>query len=237
MQSIIKRCRGILIDIAAPLVLFYGLRAGGVSDMVALIVGMVPPLGSALYSLARTRRTDAFGMLVLAAMVLSLIASLLAGSPRDLLVRNALVSAPLGIWVLVTVWRGTPISFEVTRTLMPQLAPAMDRLWVERPRFRRAWRQITAMWGILGLVDAGLRIYFSYTLAVATVPVLDIAVTIGTVVALQIPTHLFLRRSGCWVVLFERRARAAYLASAPMRRRADPHATASSAAASHRFGG
>ena len=237
MQAILKRSRGILFDIVGPLALFYGLRAGGVSDTTALVIGMVPPLGNALHSLARERKTDAFGILVLAAMLLSLGASLFSGSPRELLVRNALITAPLGIWVLVTAWRGTPMSFQVTRTLLPGRAEAMDRLSDERPRFRRAWRQITVMWGILGLVDAAFRVYFALTLPVSAVPALDTAVTIATVVALQIPTHLFLLRSGCWLVLFDRRARSAYMGSETRRRRADLRATSSSAGANPHFGG
>lgn len=237
MQAIMKRYRGILFDIVGPLALFYGLRAGGASDIAALAIGMVPPLGSALYSLVRERETDAFGILVLAAMLLSVGASLFSGSPRELLVRNALITAPLGIWVLVTAWRGTPMSFQVTHALLPGRVAVMDRLWDERPRFRRAWRQITIMWGILGLADAAFRVCFALVLPVAAVPVLDTAVTIATVVALQVPTHLFILRSGCWRVLFDRRARSAYVASAPRRRRADLHATASSVAANPHSGG
>lgn len=220
--AVVKRGRGLLLDIGAPLALFYGLHMVGASDTSALVISMIPPLASTVYGIARERKADAFGLLVLAAMVLSLAASLIAGSPRELLVRNALITAPLGIWVLLTARRGTPMSYEVTRTLLPGRAALMDRLWSQRPRFRRAWRQITAMWGILGLVDAGLRIYFAATLSIAAVPAIDMVVTIVTVIALQVPTHLFILRSGCWLILFDRRGRAAYEASERSEGSADP---------------
>ena len=48
----------IVFDIATPLALYYGLRAVGVSNVNALLVGTVPGLISAAISIARRRRTD-----------------------------------------------------------------------------------------------------------------------------------------------------------------------------------
>jgi len=78
----------------------------------------------------------------------------------------------------------------------------MDRLWGEDPRFRHAWRRITVIWGITSVVDAVIRVVVAYTLPVPVVPAMDPVITVITIVALQIPTLVLLRRSGTWHLVF-----------------------------------
>ena len=92
-----------------------------------------------------------------------------------------------------------------TRTLLPGRAAVMDELWATQPRFRTAWRQITVLWGIVLVIDAILRIVMATRLPVDLVPGLDAALTIGTMLLLQVPTNLLLLRSGHWHRLFGRR--------------------------------
>lgn len=188
----------LLIDLALPAALFYGLRAYGVDDVTALVAGMVPPLLRSVYTVIRQRRIDPLGALILAGMVISLVTGIISDSPRQLLIRNAWVSAPLSLWTLATLWARRPIQFTVTRELMPARAPLMDHLWETDAGFRRAWRHITIVWGVLMLVDAGLRIVISMTLPIGMVPVIDTVISIVTVIGLQLPTHLIMRRTGYW---------------------------------------
>ncbi len=197
--------RTLLLDLAAPLVLYYVLHAWGVDDVVALAVGGVPPAITVIVTAVRSRRVDVLALAVVVSMVVGLVGSLIGGSPRELLARGAWLSAPLGLYTLVTAWFPRPICFELTRTMLPHRAAVMDELWDSNERFRRAWREITVMWGVLLAVDAGLRIAMSATLPVPLVPALDTALTVGTTVLLQVPTHLLLRRSGCWDQLFRPR--------------------------------
>lgn len=130
------------------------LRAGrlGVSDTVALAVGAVPPLLAALWTAARHGRQDGFALAVIGA---GLLASLISGSPREILVRGALLSFPVGVWTLVSLRARRPLTFLATRTLLPHKADLMDRLWDTDPAFRRAFRAITVMWGSCRSPTAG----------------------------------------------------------------------------------
>ena len=78
----------------------------------------------------------------------------------------------------------------------------MDRLWDEDPRFREAWRRITVLWGITSIIDAVIRVVVAYTLPIPVVPAMEPVITVATIVALQIPTIVLLRRSGTWHVVF-----------------------------------
>lgn len=199
--------RNLLLDLAAPLVLYYVLHACGVDDVLALAAGAVPPAVTVIVTAVRARRVDVLAAAVVVSMVLGLVASLLGGSPRELLARGAWLSAPLGLYTLATLWLPRPMCFEVTRTMLPHRAAVMDEVWDTDERFRRAWRDITIMWGVLLAVDAGLRVWMASTLPVPTVPALDTALSVATTVVLQVPTHLQLRRSGSWDRLFRSQTR------------------------------
>jgi hypothetical protein len=195
----------LLVDVAAPLVLFYGLHAAGVDDLTALALGGAPPAIKAVVTVARGRRVEPVALAVFVAMTVGLVASLITGDPRELLVRNALLSLPFGIWTLATLWLRRPLTFRVTQTLFPHRAALMDELWEGDPRFRRAWQSITVMWGGVLLLDCALRVLMAATLPVPAVPALDTALSVVTLVAMQIPTNVVLYRSGSWHLLFGRR--------------------------------
>lgn len=194
--------RTLLVELAAPLLLYYGLHAWGVSDVVALVAGAVPAAAGTVVSAVRGRRIEPVSAAMFAMMVLGLLATVISGNPRQLLARGAWLSAPAGIWTLGTLLRGLPMCSITTRAILPGRAAVMDRLWATEPSFRQAWRSITAVWGSVLLADSGVRVWMAYTLPVPSVPALDTTLTIASVVLLQLPTHLLLRRSGCWDLLF-----------------------------------
>lgn len=198
-----------LLDLAAPVAVYHALRACGVGDLAALAAGALPPAAHAAVTAVRERRVEPVAVVVVLTTLVGLVAALTAGGPRDLLARGAWLTAPSGLWVLSTlwpaVWRGRPFCFLATRALLVHRSALMDRLWAGEPRFRRAWRQITAVWGLALLADSGLRVLMAHTLPVPVVPALDAVLTVGTAVVLQLPTHLLLHRSGCWRLLFASR--------------------------------
>jgi hypothetical protein len=199
----------LVLDIGLPVGLYYGLKAAGVSDLNALLVGTVPPLISSAVSFARKRRTDLLGMVVILSLVGSTTVGLLGGDARMLLIRGAWVSLPFAAVTLWSLRHPQPLCFTFTRAFLPRRAAVMDRLWESDPRFRHAWRQITVLWGITSIIDAAVRVGMTYTLPVSVVPALDTVLTVLSVIALQIPTHVLLRRSGTWHLVFSPRGPAA----------------------------
>ncbi|MEJ2862782.1 VC0807 family protein [Actinomycetospora flava] len=191
----------VLLDIAGPLIVYYVLHALGVDDLVALTASALPPLVHLVVTGVRDRRLPPIAVLALIALVAGLASALVAGSPRELLARDAWISAPLGLWMLITL-RGRPFCFTVTQTLLPHRAELMENLWITDAPFRRVWRTITAAWGAVGLADSALRVVMASTLPVPVVPALGTALGVVSIVLLQIPTHVLLRRAGYWSVMF-----------------------------------
>ncbi|MEU8223983.1 VC0807 family protein [Kribbella sp. NPDC048915] len=199
----------LIVDIGLPLGLFYGLRALGVTDLISLLVGVIPGLVSSAVSLVRNRRTDLVGMAVVVSMVASTVVALIGGDARVLLVRNAWVSLPFALITLWSLRHPQPLTYVVTRALFAPRAAIMDWLWETNARFREAWKWITVWWGIACIIDAIARVVIAYTLPISVVPATDPIITIATIVALQPVTLVLLHRSGTWHQVFARRLRPA----------------------------
>lgn len=192
----------LVVDIGLPLALFYGLKALGASNLTALLAGVVPGLISSAVSLVRERRTDLVGMAVVLSLVGSAVVAVLGGDARLLLVRNAWISLPFAGITLWSLRHPRPLTYTVTQAMMPRRAAVMDELWDTNERFRSAWKWITVCWGIAAILDAVIRIALAYTLPISVVPATDPVITVLTIVVLQIPTHVLLRRTGTWHRVF-----------------------------------
>lgn len=89
-----------LLGLVAPIALYYGLRAAGAGIVPSLIAGTVATAGSAIVQAIRHRRIDALGVTVLILLVVGAGVSVLAGSQRFLLAKDAVLTAVWGTWFL-----------------------------------------------------------------------------------------------------------------------------------------
>lgn len=195
---------GAVANLVAPLAIYHGLRAAGLSQLTALLVTSVPPAVHAGITTLRKRTADVVGLLVLIGILSGVVTALLSGSPRDLLVRNAWASAALSIGALATLRAERPLTFVLTRAVLPHRMALMDHLWDRDDGFRAAWRRITICWGAALVVDAGLRVLIALRAPVDLAPSIDLALVIVTVLVMQVPTHVILWRAGVWRRLFAR---------------------------------
>ena len=205
----------VLFGLAAPIALYYGLRAAGAGIVPSLIAGTAAPAGSAIVQAIRHRRIDALAVTVLTLLVLSAGVSVLAGSPRFLLAKDAVLTAVWGTWFLLSLRGRRPLTFRFTRPLLEGhrifdpgtriwSAPterSWDELWELVPRFRRMWQVTTVIWGAAFLFDAAVRVVMACTLPVNDVPALAGVLWLVTFLLLQIITNVYLSRSGLWPIL------------------------------------
>jgi len=195
----------LVTDLAGPIALFYGLRAAGASNVVALTVGTVPPLLSAVVTFIRQRRVDALGVFVAAIFVLSIVASLVTDSPRFLLLKDGWLTGAAGGAFLASLWGRRPLAFTFSRPLLERRFSSgnqtWDDLWDHVPRFRRIWQVSTVFWGVGLILDAGLRVVIAYALPVDLVPLWNgIQYGVFTLLLLVI-TNIYHARAGLWDIL------------------------------------
>jgi hypothetical protein len=207
--------RALVLDMVAPIALFYGVRGLGGSIWLALIAGGAVTAAGVLFGLVTRRGVDAMGFLVLAALAVSAAFSLVTGSPRALLARDGLLTGAWAAYMYLSLLARRPATYVISRPLLEGrrvfdqsarrwVRPAdrtWDDLWRDVPRFRHIWAVVTVIWGTAILADAVIRVTMAYTLPVNLVPVLGGALWPVTFVLLQVVTNVYLFRSGFWRIL------------------------------------
>jgi hypothetical protein len=184
----------VVFEVVVPMVLFYGLRAAGVSQWWALMAGVLVAAPYVLWTIARNRRVDLVALVTLSVLVLSVVLGLLSDNPRTLAIREgwtAALGGLFGAWMLVTVFVGRPAQLTLGRTIAEvkrgaEGAAAWAARWDTDPRFRRGLRINTAVWGAVLFASAIVHVALVYTLPIDLISGVTSAVwfaTLGCLVA------------------------------------------------------
>jgi intracellular septation protein A len=172
-----------IFDIGGPLVTYAVLRSAGRGAVTSLVVsGVFPALGVAIGIIAH-RRADAIGILVLAGIAVGTVLGLIAHSARLVLLEGSVPTGVFGLICLGSLWRRRPLMFRFALEFMGPDTPKgreFDGLW-QYEEFRRAFRNLTVVWGLAYLMEAAARIVIvertSTGVALAVSKVMPLAVT------------------------------------------------------------
>lgn len=186
----------LLINAVVPIAVFYGLRAAGVDQWPALMLGLVAPAATTVHSVLTKRRIDMLAGLVMTVLLLSVGLSFLTGSPRMLLARDGWITAVAGIWILLTLPR-TPYYLYALRTFTGgALREQINAAWCDTPAFRRVVHAGTMIWGFALLLDAATTVILAYTLPIDSVPLIGAVKLVALVILAEVISQLYFRRKG-----------------------------------------
>jgi hypothetical protein len=203
--SLRRQLLGLAVGIVVPTALYYVFHAAGLSNLTALTLAAIVPALSAVYNLLVRRNVDAFALLGLASIVVTIVPSLIAHDPRFLLARDGLITGLWGCWFYATLHLRRPAAFLFARPLMEGRkvfgTRPWERLWETSHQFRRIWRFATVVFGTGLLIDAVIRVVIAYTLPVSVVPALGGALWPVTFVLIQVVTNIYYHRAGLYRIL------------------------------------
>jgi hypothetical protein len=149
-----------ILDIAAPLVAYSLLRSAGLTAVTALVLsGAFPAVGVAM-GVARHRRLDVVGALVLAGIIVGTVLGLISHNARLVLMEGSVPTAVFGVGCLGSLWAQRPLIYSFALEFIgPDTAKGreMTSLW-RYQGYRRVLRVITAVWGVAFLLEAALRV-------------------------------------------------------------------------------
>jgi uncharacterized membrane protein len=177
--------RTVLMDVAPPLVAYYGLRAAGASEYVALLSATVLSGARVLYGVIRSRRFDPFAAYLLLTFGLSLAVGLASTDPRTILIGNTLVNGVGGLIFLGSCLVGTPLT---------QVVGARFRDTSEAPPNRGMHVALSAMWGIGLLIEVAVRLVVISQLSVDAANGVNSAITLPVIGLLALATIMITRR-------------------------------------------
>lgn len=157
---------GYVVDVVAPMALFFVLNRLGVPPIWSLLLGSAIVLLSMTVNTVRQRRVDRVGILVLVEIAVSIVLLFVWRDPRFLLAKPSLYTAIAGVYLIATSFRGRPLTydgaFQIGTKGDPVRSAAFARCWERSSQFRRTLRIASFGWGLACLVDAVLRVVVVY---------------------------------------------------------------------------
>ncbi|WP_338081119.1 VC0807 family protein [Cryptosporangium phraense] len=158
------------LDLVAPLVVFYGLRAAGVDQWWALLASAAVPAVVIAARFVRHRRLDFGALFALTLVGAGLVLSALSGNPRALLVRDAwlwVVGGVAGLWLIASCFYGRPGLFTLFRSFLvtrygAERVAVFEARWDVEAKFRHDMRVITLVWGLALTLNAVVTVFIAY---------------------------------------------------------------------------
>jgi hypothetical protein len=178
----------LLVNAVAPYLAYQLLTDRGVDSLQALQTSAIFPVVGLARGYVRSRRLDIIGLISLVLIVLGVVASLISGDARFILIKESLLTGMFGLVWLATLLMPRPLMFYVGRQFTsggdPARAADFEARW-QYPAFRAVCRIMTVVWGVALLLEAGLRVALSFVLPIPIFllvsPVLALAVTVGLI--------------------------------------------------------
>ncbi|MEU7164479.1 VC0807 family protein [Streptomyces morookaense] len=171
--------RQLVLELALPLGSYYGLRAAGWGQWQALAVGSLLSVPWLVHGMVRQRRIDVTALFSLVLMFVGTLMAMVTGDARVLLIRDSWIFGLMGLWILGTLPTRRPFILAMGRTIAVAKAGEAgarewESRWEQEEAFRRHIRVISAVWGAVFTLDAGVRVVLACTLPV------DLIVAVST---------------------------------------------------------
>ncbi|WP_323376593.1 VC0807 family protein [Streptomyces sp. RB17] len=191
----------IAVDILLPLLVYYAARGLGAGQGPALLLSGAPPALRLVSGAVRQRRIDGVDLFFTVLLAAAALVTVVGGSTRLLLFKDAALSLVVGGWILGTGFTGRPLAFQLGQRLhRGPAAGARAGIWRDSAEFRRALRVLTVLWGAEQLLDGGLGTLAAATLPTDVVPllarVLSLLLLVLTVAATAAHARRFRTRRG-----------------------------------------
>jgi hypothetical protein len=158
------------------------------SQVIALSLSAIFPTVNGLVTIMRQRHLDIIGAVVLVGIAVSILATLVGGDPKLLLIRESFVTGALGLVCLTSLVWPRPLMFYIGRQFSVGEDPAkiaeFNTLW-QYPRARHTFRVMTVAWGIGWMSEFALRVAMVRMLSIPEVlaisPFVFNGITIGLI--------------------------------------------------------
>lgn len=165
-------------------VVVYNLLLSHYSSFISLLVATLIPLGDNLFHIMKYKKADAFGLFMLTGFVLSLLAFVLGGNERLILLRESMVTGLLGLIFIGSLFFAKPLIYHFairfSASEETEKKGQFQKNW-EIPYFRLVLRIMTAIWGIALLGEAIVKVILVYELSISAFLALSQVIFYGVI--------------------------------------------------------
>jgi len=186
-----------LFDLVGPLVTYSVLRSESISTVDALILSGVFPAFGVLLGVARDRRVDVFGILVLAGIAVGTVLGLTSGNARLVLLEGSVPTAVFGAVCIGSLWSARPLMYRFAIEFIGADTPK-GRDFADKWRyegFRHAFKVTTVVWGVAYFVEAFARVIIVESTSTGTALALSKVMPYAVAAMLAVWNVAYARRS------------------------------------------
>lgn len=184
----------LVLDVVVPFAAYLVLLALGVHEAAALATAGGVALLRAIVIWVREREVGALSILLVVRFSLGVVAALLTGDARFVLAKDSVITASVGVAILVSLVFSRPLIYYIRRSLSPRRR-VFDAQWRRSGEFRALNRRMTWVWGVGLIAESSLRVLVVYTLPIEVAALLSQAMAAGAIILLVAWTQWCGRRS------------------------------------------
>ena len=184
------------LDVFLPFLVFQGLSrfVPSLSLEGALAVAAVFPVISCLVCVVRARMPEVVGITTLIALLIAVFAAEVGAGPR---VAPLLISLTFGLVLLASLALPTPAFFLFARQVHAGYSRRRMRTYdglLRVPTYRAAFRRMTLVWGVVGVVEFVVQLLLYLTLHAALLTILSTVLKFGSIIGVTAWTMVYARR-------------------------------------------
>jgi hypothetical protein len=190
-----------VLEIGGAIVLFHLAKSLGGSDVAAYLIGSLAPVLGALAVWIRSKKFSGASAAIFAFTALSAVVAIVGSTDsKVLLYKDCASTALVGlVFGLSCVLMRRPVVFYFAQRYgtdgTNEGMAAFDKMWTVYPLFRRSMYQISVVWAVVSLVQAGVTALIIASTSFSTAYNWDQILPIVAVVLAMVATAMISRRA------------------------------------------
>jgi hypothetical protein len=180
-----------VIEVATPLIAFYGLRAAGYSEYLALLAATIVAGIPVVYGIVKARRLDPYAGYLTLMFGLTLAVALVTTNPQLILAGQTLVGGTAAVIFLASCALGKPMTQFIAARFMPDAATPGYRM---SSGLHSLHIQLTVIVGVGSLIQVAILLAIIFTLPFDVANGLVNLIGYAAVVVIGAPVALMIRR-------------------------------------------
>ncbi|MDR6550274.1 VC0807 family protein [Paenibacillus qinlingensis] len=153
--------RMLIVNVVIPY-LIYRLLESHVSSVAALSIAAAVPLLETIYGFIKTRKLDAFSLFIFSSLILGVLATLMTGDERFILLKESYAIGIMGLALLVSLLFPKPLLYVFAKRTLND--PQMTYKYETNPAVRATFRKLTLVWAVVLLFEVSVKICLVFLL-------------------------------------------------------------------------
>lgn len=167
------------------------------SNLTSLIIAVLIPILENIFLFVKNKNVDIFGIFMFISILFSIIGLLFGGDEKIILLRESIVTGIMGVIMLFSLMFSKPIIYyfaiKFTTSDDDKSKSEFNEKWETSIIFRNTMKRLTLMWGLILVIECGVKIYLVYILKTKTILLISPFIFYGSIIMAIIFTKNYVK--------------------------------------------